>query len=104
MQKLEKDLLLGALGGAAVASAFTWMLTYGVMTQWRDGSCDSGWLELSGIVVGLLGVGLAALTPFYFERRARRIAAGQTVTQGLGLAAALVNAASSFFGRRGGRG
>ena len=69
MNKLENDILLGSIGGATIASSLTWIVTYGSLTNWSKGSCDNGWLELSGFVVGWLGIAFGFIAGYYFERR-----------------------------------
>ena len=73
MQKLEDDIRLGVIGGGTVSALITWIITYGSLTGWKKGTCDSGWLELSGFALGFVGMAFGVWTAFYFERRAKRM-------------------------------
>ncbi len=77
MQQLENDIRLGVIGGGTVCSLITWIITYGSLTGWARGTCNAGWLELSGFALGFVGMAFGVWTAFYFERRAKRMLAQQ---------------------------
>jgi hypothetical protein len=105
MDKLEHDILLGVIGGGTVCGLLTWIVTYATLTGWSKGTCDSGWLELGGFVVGLVGMAFGVWTAFYFERRTKRMlqqqAAGTKVDAFFGFLGAIGRFAAWLGKRRG---
>ena len=71
MDKLNRDVLLGCIGGGTVLSLVTWLVTYGTLTQWQGDSCSHGWLGLGGFALSAATFPAGFLTSHYFERRAR---------------------------------
>jgi len=71
MDTLNRDVLLGCIGGGTVLSLATWLLTYGTMTHWQVGDCTNGWLSLGGFAIGVAAFPMGYVTSYYFERRAQ---------------------------------
>jgi hypothetical protein len=70
MSKFDRDVTLGCIGGGTIFSLLTWLLTYATFTNWNKGGCDSGYLELGGLVVGVAGIPFGFFISYFFERRA----------------------------------